>query len=57
MIVPKDLRKFVRKTELRYTLKTGSIGLAKSKARLLAGQIQHLVNQYIEESFKNLDDR
>jgi hypothetical protein len=35
MIVPKDLRKFVGKTELRYTLNTGSIGLAKSKARLL----------------------
>jgi hypothetical protein len=41
MIVPKDLRKFVGKTELRYTLNTGYIGLAKSKARLMAGLVQH----------------
>jgi len=78
MIVPKDLRKFVGKTELRYTLDTGSIGLAKSKARLLAGkfqqlfrflresqklaeltndQIQAMVNQYIQNSLKMLEER
>ena len=78
MIVPKDLRKFVGKTELRYTLDTGSIGLAKSKARLLAGkfqqlfrflresqklaeltndQIQAMVDQYIQNSLKTLEDR
>ena len=40
MVVPKDLQKFVGKKELRYTLATGYAGLAKSKARFLAGQIQ-----------------
>lgn len=40
MIVPRDLRKFVGRIELRYTLSTGQIGLAKSRARLLAGQVQ-----------------
>jgi integrase len=40
MIVPKDLRKLVGKTELRYSLKTGYLGVAKHKARLIAGQIQ-----------------
>jgi integrase len=48
MIVPKDLRKFVGKTELRYTLNTGYIGLAKSKARLLAGQIQEFYRRLRE---------
>ena len=78
MIVPKDLRKFVGKTELRYTLNTGSIGLAKSKARLLAGkfqqlfrflrenqklaeltndQIQVMVDQYIQNTLKMLEER
>jgi hypothetical protein len=40
MVVPKDLRKFVGKTELRYTLKTGNLRQAKHKAKLLAGQVQ-----------------
>jgi integrase len=40
MIVPKDLRKFVGKTELRYTLRTGNLKDAKHKAKLLAGQVQ-----------------
>jgi len=44
MIVPKDLRKVIRKTELRYSLKTGRLGFAKHKARLLAGQVQLLFN-------------
>lgn len=48
MIAPKDLRKFVGKTELRYTLNTGYIGLAKSKARLLAGQIQEFYRRLRE---------
>ncbi len=41
MAVPRDLRKFVGKTELRYTSGTGYIGLAKSKARLMAGVAQN----------------
>ena len=40
MIVPKDLRRLVGKTEMRYSLKTGYLGEAKSKARLLAGVSQ-----------------
>jgi integrase len=41
MIVPYDLQPFVGKRELRYSLKTGYLGIAKSKARLLAGLFQH----------------
>ncbi|MFC1812486.1 DUF6538 domain-containing protein [Thermodesulfobacteriota bacterium] len=40
--VPKDLQTQVGKKELRYSLRTGYIGLAKPKARLFAGQIQKL---------------
>jgi hypothetical protein len=42
MKVPLDLRDLVGKKELRYSLKTGSLSDAKSKARLVAGQIQWL---------------
>jgi len=42
MIVPKDLRKFVGKTELRYTLRTGNLRDGKHKAKLLAGQVQFI---------------
>jgi len=42
MRVPKDLQPYVGKKELRYSLKTGYLGLAKQKARLLAGNIQYL---------------
>jgi hypothetical protein len=44
MIVPKDLRKFVGKTELRYTLGTGNLKTAKYKAILLAGQVHLIFN-------------
>jgi integrase len=40
MMVPLDLRATLGKKELRYALKTGYLGVAKSKARLLAGQMQ-----------------
>ena len=40
VIVPRDLRGFVWKTELRLTLRTGAIGIAKVKSRFLAGRIQ-----------------
>jgi hypothetical protein len=40
MRVPQDLQKIVGRTELRYSLKTGSVGIAKDKARFLAGQVQ-----------------
>ena len=42
MVVPSDLTGFVGKKELRYSLKTGYIGIAKTKARILAGQVQLL---------------
>jgi hypothetical protein len=48
LIVPKDIQKFVGKTELRYSLKTGYIGVAKHKARFLAGQVQYLF-QFLRE--------
>ena len=38
--VPKDLQKFVGRKELRYTLKTGYLGVAKQKARFVAAQVQ-----------------
>jgi hypothetical protein len=40
--VPIDLYRFVRKKELRYSLKTGYLGIAKQKARYLAGQVQSI---------------
>jgi len=42
MNVPRDLQGFVGKRELRYSLKTGYLGVAKQKARYLAGQVQYL---------------
>jgi integrase len=53
MIVPKDLRKFVGKTELRYTLRTGYLGVAKNKAKYLAGQVQ-LIFRYLRKEYKIL---
>jgi len=41
--IPKDVRKLVCKSELRYSLRTGSINLAKSKARMMAGTIQSII--------------
>jgi len=40
MVVPEDLQILLGKTELRYSLKTSYLGVAKYKARLLAGQVQ-----------------
>ncbi|UCE53447.1 MAG: hypothetical protein JSV31_30100 [Desulfobacterales bacterium] len=44
MMVPKDLQKLVGKKEMRYSLKTGYLGVAKNKARFLAGQVQLIFN-------------
>ncbi len=44
MAVPPDLRPLIGKRELKYSLKTGYMGVAKSKARLLAGLCQNLFN-------------
>lgn len=40
--MPSDLYRFIGRKELRYSLKTGYIGIAKTKARILAGQVQLL---------------
>ena len=42
IIVPLPLRWVVGKRELRYSLKTGAIGVAKRKARFLAGKVQFI---------------
>lgn len=46
--VPDDLQCYVGKKELRYSLKTGYLGKAKSKARRLAGMIQRLFEELRE---------
>ncbi len=53
MIVPINLRKFVGKTELRYSLRTGNLRTAKHKAQLLAGQVQ-LIFRYLRKESKAL---
>jgi len=45
MNIPKDLQSMIGKRELRYSLRTGYLSNAKSKARLLAGQVQQLFNE------------
>jgi hypothetical protein len=42
MVVPKDLQKFVGKRELRYTLRTGYAGIARQKARFVAGKVHFI---------------
>ena len=46
--VPVDIRHYLGKKELRYSLKTGYLGKAKSKARRLAGMIQQLFEELRE---------
>ena len=41
-VVPPDLRNLVGRTEIRYNLFTGSLRDAKSRARIIYGQIQQL---------------
>lgn len=44
LIVPKDLQSRINRKMLRYSLHTGYLGLAKQKARALAGNLQWLFN-------------
>jgi len=37
---PKDIKALVGKSEIRYSLRTGRLGLAKSRARMIAGKIK-----------------
>lgn len=55
MIVSRDLQKVVGKTELRYSLKTGYLSVAKYKARFLAGQVQLIFN-YLRKGGSALSD-
>ena len=58
MNVPVDLQPFIGKKELRYSLKTGYIGVAKHKSRYLAAQIRFLFNSFREgySALKRLTD-
>jgi hypothetical protein len=40
--VPNDLQRFVGKKELRYSLKTGYLSVAREKAQIIAGQVQQI---------------
>jgi hypothetical protein len=44
MAVPAKLQILVGKKELRYSLKEGYLGVAKNKARFVAGQVQLIFN-------------
>lgn len=50
--VPTDMQRYVGRKELSYSLKTGYVGIAKHKARLLASLVQQLFR-----NFKNGDRR
>ena len=54
MNVPKDLQKVVGRKELRYSLETGYLGVAKHKARLIAGQVQ-LIFKFLRKGNKALE--
>ncbi len=56
MYIPNDLQSLIGKKELRRSLKTGYLGLAKSKARLYAGRMQ-LLFRYLRgnERLKTMD--
>jgi integrase len=40
--VPLDLQGLVGRKELRYTLKTGCLSIARAKAQIIAGHVQHI---------------
>ncbi len=40
---PKDIKALVGKSEIRYSLRTGKLSLAKSRARMIAGKIQGII--------------
>lgn len=41
--IPQDLKNIVNKTELRYSLRSGSLTVAKRRARLMAGCVQMIM--------------
>jgi hypothetical protein len=48
MLISKDLQMLLGKRELRYSLKTGYVDVAKCKARFLSGQVQ-LLFRYLKK--------
>ena len=40
---PQDIKLLVGKSEIRYSLQTGKLSLAKSRARMIAGKIQGII--------------
>jgi len=57
IIVPVDLRSMIGMREIKRSLKTGVLGLAKEKARLLAGKIQRLYRALREDKMSQLDQK
>jgi integrase len=55
LIVPLPLRWVVGKRELRYSLKTGAIGVAKRKARFLAGKVQFIF-QLLQKGWQGMGE-
>lgn len=53
--IPKDLRSTIARKELRYSLKTGNLSDAKSKARFMAGQVQQLFKGFQKGGLKSMD--
>jgi hypothetical protein len=51
--VPRDLQPHIQKKELRYSLRTGYLGLAKSRARLFAGLFQQLFQKLGESEMES----
>ena len=54
MFVPEDLQSYIGRKELRYSLKTGYLGIAKHKARVIAGQVQ-LIFKFLRKGNKSLE--
>ena len=50
--VPKDIREVVGKTELRYSLQTGSLGEVRYRSRRLAESVQRLFRELRQETDK-----
>jgi integrase len=55
MNVPSDLQPYIGRKELRYSLKTGYLGVAKQKARIIAGQVQ-LIFKFFRKAGVNLTE-
>jgi len=53
--VPKDLQQLVGKKELRYSLKTGYVGVARVKAQLIAAQV-HQIFECLRKGGRRLTD-